>query len=106
MLLYTLCINTIRYNPPSLGMEPKLNLFLILASFYITYKNTVSSQFLQRIVINETDNIVIKTTPGINRQAGNPSVLRYSVFTFLVVFCLSYSVEFCSTALSQFDKAQ
>ena len=58
-------------------------------SIKIINQGTFKSEFLQRIIINETGNIAVKTTPGLNRQAGNPTVtvfLTDPVASFDVTF--------------------
>jgi len=49
----------------------------------------IKAQFLQHVIINETGNIAIKTTHGLNKQAGNPTVtvfLTNPVASFDVTF--------------------
>ncbi|XP_065890879.1 uncharacterized protein [Dysidea avara] len=49
----------------------------------------VKARFLQHVIINETGNIAVKTTHGLNRQAGNPTVtvfLTNPVASFDVTF--------------------
>jgi len=49
----------------------------------------INAQFLHHVIINETGNIAIKTTHGVNRQAGNPTVtvfLSNPVASFDVTF--------------------
>ena len=61
----------------------------VFQSIKIINQGTFKSEFLQRIIINETGNIVVKTTRGLNRQAGNPTVtvfLTNPVASFDVTF--------------------
>ena len=58
-------------------------------SINIVHQGTFKPQFLQHIMINETGNIAVKTTHGLNRQAGNPTVtvfLTNPVASFDVTF--------------------
>ena len=46
-------------------------------SIKIVDQGTFKSQFLQHVIINETGSIAVKTTRGVNRQDGNPTVTVY-----------------------------
>ena len=75
--------------PQHIG-EPQPIIFdSVSQSIKIVGQGYFKPEFLQRVVINETDNIVIKTTHGLNRQAGNPTVtvfLTNPVASFDVTF--------------------
>ena len=61
----------------------------VTRSIKIEGKGEFKPQFLQQVVINNTDSIAVKTTRGLIRQHGNPSVtvlLNYPQASFDVIF--------------------
>ena len=75
--------------PQHVGESQPIIFDSVSQSIKIVHQGTFKPQFLQRIVINETGNIAIKTTRGLNRQAGNPTVtvfLTNPVASFDVTF--------------------
>ncbi|XP_065889845.1 uncharacterized protein [Dysidea avara] len=75
--------------PQHVGESQPIIFDSVSQSIKIVGQGYFKPEFLQRVVINETDNIVIKTTHGLNRQAGNPTVtvfLTNPVASFDVTF--------------------
>ena len=61
----------------------------VTQSIKVLSQGYIKAQFLQQIIINETGSTVIKTTRGLDKQAGNPTVtifLTNPVASFDVTF--------------------
>jgi len=76
---------------PQRSSTPQAIIFdSISQSIKIEGKGTFKPQFLQYITINQTNNIVVKTTRGIIKQMGNPTVKVYLTNPMAVFYVTFY----------------
>ncbi|XP_065890575.1 uncharacterized protein [Dysidea avara] len=75
--------------PQHVGESQPIIFDSVSQSIKILGDGYIKAQFLQHVIINETGNTAVKTTHGLNRQAGNPTVtvfLTNPIASFDVTF--------------------